>query len=154
MRDGQRVATLRKLHLQRGERGCLVSQYFRVLSQDPVTRRFTSWIHARWRIRASCPATCVGWFVARSHFFAWLSQPPGRGLGAIGGRDVVSAEASTGGGRRAHGKDAGGTGDAVETGRIAPLKTAEPSWFQALHRTEASCLMAALGTAWPLACTS
>ena len=56
--------------------GLLPSQYRTVLSQPAVTMQFISCTQKIDLIGASCCATCMHWFVARSHTLAILSPPP------------------------------------------------------------------------------
>lgn len=55
----------------------MLAQYFKVLSQLPVTKRFISGIQASSLMGASCMATVIGWPPDnRGHIFTCLSHPP------------------------------------------------------------------------------
>lgn len=55
----------------------MLVQYFKVLSQLPVAKRFISGIQATSLMGASCMAIVIGWPPDnRGHIFTCLSHPP------------------------------------------------------------------------------
>ena len=106
------------------------------------------------RTGAACCATCCCWLVCRFHIFTPLSHPPAGRVAEqmyhslmLWSHMVPRAEQ---------------TPQYVSIAcpppplecRAAPANTMLPSPLQALHITGLSAVMAALGMAWPLLCTS
>lgn len=124
-------------------------------STPPPALRSRTWrMKNACRTGAACCATCCCWLVCRFHIFTPLSHPPaGRAAQQLyhslmlRSHMVQRAELTP-----QHASIACPT---PPLGCPAsPANTMLPSPLQALHITGLSAVMAALGMAWPLLCTS